>query len=132
MGDCYLEPEQDYAGQTGQAPPASVMQPQNIWPVTGAPWWREGLYSYYHCMLPLARRLVRIFALALDLPEGEAGLDHMFRFPITGMRPLYYPPTPVGEGDGGEPASVGLGAHADFSCAFVPRTLSLRGPFCHP
>jgi isopenicillin N synthase-like dioxygenase len=32
-------------------------------------------------------------------------------FPITGMRPLYYPPTPITS----DAASVGLGAHSDFS-----------------
>lgn len=46
MGDCYLEPEQDYVGKTGKQPPAHVTRAQNIWPEK-APWWREGVYSYY-------------------------------------------------------------------------------------
>lgn len=54
-------------------------------------------------------KLVRIFALAFGL--DEAAFDAHFQFPITGMRALYYPPTPVEQ----DTASVGLGAHADFS-----------------
>ncbi|KAH7304298.1 2og-Fe oxygenase family protein [Stachybotrys elegans] len=112
MGDCYLEPEQNYTGLTGGPPPQNVTKPQNIWP-KDAPWWRDGLYTYYNHILPLAKDLVRIFALAFQLPGGETGLDHLFRFPITGMRPLHYPPTKISGED--EEIAVGLGAHADFS-----------------
>ncbi|KAI1341453.1 2og-Fe oxygenase family protein [Xylariaceae sp. FL0016] len=108
MGDCAMESEQDYVGKTGQQPPANITKPQNIWP-SKAPWWREGLYSYYNHILPLAMKLVKVFALAFGLPESE--FDHLFKFPITGMRALYYPPTPVDQ----EAGSVGLGAHSDFS-----------------
>ncbi|KAK8140114.1 hypothetical protein PG984_000180 [Apiospora sp. TS-2023a] len=110
MGDCYLEPEQDYTGKTGKSgPPPHVTQPQNIWPPQ-APWWREGLYDYYAHVLPLSLKLVRVFALGFGL--DESAFDPMFRFPITGMRPLHYPPTPAAA-DSTE--NVGLGAHADFS-----------------
>lgn len=109
MGDCVIEPEQDYFGKTGRQPPSHITKPQNIWP-SSAPWWREGLYRYYNNVLPLAMKLVRIFALAFDL--GETDFDDLFKFPITGMRALYYPPTPA---DDGQP-NIGLGAHADFSC----------------
>ncbi|KAH7081981.1 2og-Fe oxygenase family protein [Paraphoma chrysanthemicola] len=108
MGDCYLEPEQDYTGKTGQGPPSDVTKSQNIWP-KDAPWWREGLYKYYNQILPLAMKLVRILALSFNL--DEQAFDEIFRFPITGMRPLHYPPTPQEEGQ----ENVGLGAHADFS-----------------
>ncbi|KAI0023052.1 2og-Fe oxygenase family protein [Xylariomycetidae sp. FL0641] len=108
MGDCVLEPEQDFVGKTGQQPPSHITRPQNIWPAK-APWWRKGLYNYYNHILPLSMKLVKIFALAFDLPESA--FDDYFKFPITGMRALYYPPTPVDH----EANSVGLGAHADFS-----------------
>ncbi|KAH8887599.1 Clavaminate synthase-like protein [Thozetella sp. PMI_491] len=108
MGDCFLEPEQDYVGRTGKQPPSNVTQAQNIWPEK-APWWREGVYNYYHHVFPLSMKLVRIFALAFGLEESS--FDEFFKFPITGMRPLYYPPTPVDR----DAASVGLGAHSDFS-----------------
>lgn len=109
MGDCVIEPEQDYVGKTGHAPPSHITKPQNIWP-SSAPWWRQGLYRYYDNVLPLAMKLVRIFALAFDL--DETAFDKDFKFPITGMRALYYPPTPA---DDDQP-SIGLGAHADFAC----------------
>ncbi|KUI71077.1 hypothetical protein VM1G_06794 [Cytospora mali] len=98
----------DYVGKTGRQPPSHITNPQNIWP-KDAPWWREGLYNYYNHILPLAMKLVKIFALAFDL--DETALDKYFNFPITGMRALYYPPTPV---DNDSP-SIGLGAHSDFS-----------------
>lgn len=112
MGDCPLEPEQDYVGKTGQPPPSHLKRPQNIWP-SEAPWWREGLYQYYNHVLPLAMKLVKLFALGLGLQEDE--LDQYFKFPITGMRPLYYPPTPV-DNDNKDVTNVGLGAHSDFDC----------------
>ncbi|ROW15942.1 hypothetical protein VPNG_02481 [Cytospora leucostoma] len=102
------EPEQDYIGKTGRRPPPHITKPQNIWPAK-APWWREGLYNYYTHILPLAMKLVKLIALAFDLEE--TALDRDFEFPITGMRALYYPPTPADE----ESPSIGLGAHADFS-----------------
>jgi len=109
MGDCVIEPEQNYRGKTGQEPPSHITRPQNIWP-SAAPWWRQGLYEYYNHILPLGMNLVRIFALAFGLEEHY--FDPIFRFPITGMRALHYPPTPVDK----DASSVGLGAHADFSC----------------
>ncbi|ETN43837.1 uncharacterized protein HMPREF1541_10968 [Cyphellophora europaea CBS 101466] len=108
MGDCFLEPEQKYTEKTGKTPPAHVTQPQNIWP-SNAPWWRQGLYEYYNLVLPVAMKLVKIIALAFDLDDDA--FDDIFKFPITGMRPLYYPPTPVDQ----DSQSVGLGAHSDFS-----------------
>ncbi|KAI5917425.1 2og-Fe oxygenase family protein [Camillea tinctor] len=108
MGDCVIEPEQNYTGKTGQSPPSHITQSQNIWP-RNEPWWREGLYNYYNYILPLSMKLVKLFALAFDLPE--TAFDGFFKFPITGMRALYYPPTPVDK----DSASVGLGAHSDFS-----------------
>lgn len=109
MGDCVIEPEQDYKGRVGSDPPSYITKPQNIWPAD-APFLREGLYKYYTHVFPLAMKLVRILALAFDLEE--TALDHMFKFPITGMRALHYPPTPVEEAA----TTIGLGAHTDFSC----------------
>lgn len=109
MGDCVIEPEQDYVGKTGHKPPSHITKPQNIWPEK-APWWRDGLYKYYNHILPLAMKLVKILALAFDLEE--TAFDKYFKFPITGMRALHYPPTPTDEGS----PNIGLGAHADFSC----------------
>ena len=107
MGDCVIEPEQQYSLKTGNThPPAHITKPQNIWPST-APWFREGMYKYYASIYPLAMKLVSLFALAFDLEEDA--FDKDFTFPIWGLRALHYPPTPIGENENG------LGAHADFS-----------------
>ena len=108
MGDCVIEPEQNYLGKVGSSPPPHITKPQNIWP-KNEDWFRAGMYRYYNEVLPLAMKLVRTFALAFGLKEDA--FNQYFRFPITGMRPLHYPPMPP-ESDG---LQMGLGAHADFS-----------------
>lgn len=108
IGDCPLEPEQSYQTKTGRSPPTYLKKPQNIWP-SKAPDFREGMYKYYSAIYPLAMSLVRLFALAFDLPE--TAFDSDFTFPIWGLRALHYPPMPA---DSEEHAN-GLGAHADFS-----------------
>lgn len=108
MGDCVIEPEQDYPGKTGKPRPSHIKQPQNIWP-SSAPFFREGMYRYYRALYPLAMKLMRLFALVLENDEGA--FDQHFRFPITGMRALHYPPMPPDS----ESNANGLGAHADFS-----------------
>lgn len=118
MGDCVREPEQDYQARTGRPPPPHITQAQNIWPAK-APWWREGLYRYYRHIFPLAMKLVKVFALAFDL--DDTAFDKYFKFPITGMRALHYPPTPVDE----DSPSIGLGAHADFSCTTCPSSTTV-------
>lgn len=123
MGDCVIEPEQDYLGKTGRQPPPHITKPQNIWPEQ-APWWREGMYKYYGHILPLAMKLIRIFALAFN--EDETSFDKYFNFPITGMRALHYPPTPPDDDDS---PNIGLGAHADFSCKNVPNIPSYVNPY---
>jgi isopenicillin N synthase-like dioxygenase len=108
MGDCVIEPEQQYQEKTGRESPANITKPQNNWP-SQAPWFREQLYRYYSAVYPLAMKLVRLFALAFDLEEAAFKKD--FTFPIWGMRALHYPPmSPDVEAN-----ANGLGAHADFS-----------------
>jgi len=118
MGDCVIEQGQGYRGKTGKEVPLHITRPQNIWP-SAALWWREGLYEYYNYVMPLGMKLVRIFALAFGLEEHY--FDRILTFPITGMRALHYPLTPVAQDAG----SVGLGAHGDFSCETTPICLGL-------
>jgi len=108
MGDCVLEPEQDYRGRTGEDSPAHIKKPQNIWPES-APWFRVSMYQYYSVVHPLAMKLMRLFALALQ--DDERAFDQYFKFLITGVRALHYPPMPADSGAN----TNGLGAHADFS-----------------
>lgn len=114
MGDDPLEPEQGYEARTGHAVPSKIKRPQNLWPES-APFWREGLYAYYQKLFPLSMKIVKIMALAFDLPENS--FDHLFKFPITGMRALHYPSLP----DHDETA-IGLGPHTDFTCKLVAPT----------
>lgn len=108
MGDCVIEPEQDYQGKTGETAPTHITKPQNVWP-SEAPKFRAGMYQYYNAVLPLALKLMRMFALALE--GDESAFDRYFKFPITGMRALHYPPMPPDS----EANANGLGAHSDFS-----------------
>ncbi len=118
MGDCPLEPEQQYVEKTGQAPPAKLKRPQNIWP-SSAPWYRAGLYKYYNEVLPVSLKLVRLLALSLEIDEDEF-LSNFFKFPITGMRALHYPHMQP-ESEDKDVLNIGLGAHSDFSCMPLPR-----------
>lgn len=82
----------------------------SIWPpATTFPGFREGLYAYHTQLLHLARRLTRIFALALRLPETY--FDAYTRRPEAGMRILHYPAQtrPVDDQNG-------IGAHTDVEC----------------
>lgn len=80
----------------------------SIWP-SDLPGFREGLYAYHTKLLQLSRRLTRIFALALHLPEDS--FDEYIRQPEAGARILHYPQ---------QSASVdeqnGIGAHTDVEC----------------
>lgn len=71
---------------------------------------RQAMYKYYKAIYPLAMELIRIMALAFNLEE--TAFDQYFEFPITALRALHYPPSPVQS----DLPTVGLGAHADFSC----------------
>ena len=113
LGDCPLEPEQAYEQKTGEGPPSHLKRPQNIWP-SSAPWFRSGIYRYYNEVLPLSLKLVRLLALGLGLDEDDF-MKYFFKFPITGMRPLHYPPVPPEDKDN-DVQNIGLGAHSDFSC----------------
>ena len=79
----------------------------NIWP-TRPPGFRERLCTYYRAMERLAETLMRIFALALDMPEAFFA-DKIDRH-ITAMRLNHYaeasrPPLP---------GQLRAGAHSDY------------------
>ncbi|OAG00711.1 Clavaminate synthase-like protein [Paraphaeosphaeria sporulosa] len=84
--------------------------PRNQWPShPTATFFRPALYTYYTAMLTFSRRLLGIFALALDLPEHH--FDTITRHPMTNVRAVHYPPQH-------SDADVGIGAHTDF-CWFT-------------
>lgn len=109
----------------GPADPAAVpadvrpwlMGEDFVWDATShLPGFKEGLLAYWRHCLALARRLIRVFALALDLPE--AYFDGLVTFPGADGVVNYYPKPPpqVAAKDGGEEAAidVGIGAHTDL------------------
>ncbi|KAF3011098.1 hypothetical protein E8E13_011316 [Curvularia kusanoi] len=79
-----------------------------IWP-NDLPGFREGLYAYHTRLLQLSRRLTRIFALALHLPEDY--FDEYIKRPEAGMRILHYP-----EQTHSADEQQGIGAHTDVEC----------------
>ncbi|KAG7887665.1 hypothetical protein KL936_004362 [Ogataea polymorpha] len=82
----------------------------NIWPTgKGLENFKKEIFDYHRHLLTLSRRLIRIMALALDLPEDY--FDEAVKFPAAGMRLVHYPPQKV---DADE--QVGIGAHTDFEC----------------
>ena len=81
----------------------------NQWPLN-LPGWRETMQAYYDAMEALGRKLMRAFALALDLQETY--FDHWLNSPMTTLGPLHYPPQ---KGHITE-AQIGAGAHTDYGC----------------
>ena len=70
----------------------------------------EGILPYYKAVLTLARQMIKLVALALDLPESY--FDDLVRYPGADFGLNYYP----GHGDEPilDPKEVGLGAHTDL------------------
>lgn len=80
----------------------------SIWP-SGLPGFKEGMYGYHRPLLQFARKMTRVFALALHLPENA--FDEYVRQPEAGMRILHYPQQEASADD-----QNGIGAHTDFEC----------------
>ena len=104
MGEDATDPEQNRPITT------STAEPRNQWPThPSALFWRPALYRYYNAMYIFSKRLLRIFALALDLPE--TAFDAITTHPMTNVRAVHYPPQET-------KSDVGIGAHTDF-CWFT-------------
>ncbi|KZT22409.1 putative gibberellin 3-beta hydroxylase [Neolentinus lepideus HHB14362 ss-1] len=80
----------------------------SIWP-SGLPGFRETLYAYHTQLLTLARRMSRVFALALHMPENY--FDEYVQHPEAAMRVLHYPAQEASVDD-----QNGIGPHTDFEC----------------
>ncbi|BGP52037.1 hypothetical protein JCM10450v2_008008 [Rhodotorula kratochvilovae] len=90
----------------------------NVWPpaTSAAAGLRSAVLAYYGACLVLGRRLVKLFALALDLPEDT--FDEAFRVPGVLGRVLHYPPQAPSSS-----TSIGVNAHNDIEVM----TLLLQG-----
>ncbi|GLU46177.1 isopenicillin N synthase family dioxygenase [Nocardiopsis ansamitocini] len=87
--------------------------PENIWPV-GLPRFRPQVMTWFEAAQNVARRLTRIFAVSLDLPEG-------FFHTYTGhsLDALRLSSGPVVPDDPAEPDRPAMGAHTDFGILTV-------------
>lgn len=63
-----------------------------LWP-KDLPGFKKTLYDHHAQLLTLARRLTKIFALALHLEEDY--FDRYIKSPAAGMRITHYPPQKV-------------------------------------
>lgn len=79
----------------------------NRWP-EDHPWLREAAEPYFDGTMDLARRLLRIFALSLDL--REAAFTEFCTKPMMHMRLLHYPPQAPATGDD----AFGAHPHTDY------------------
>ena len=108
-------------------PNADFRYAQNLWPKEPREF-RQAWTAYYEALGDLAGRIMRIFALALDLPEGffEAMIDD----PISAMRALSYPHP----SEKPRPGQLRAGAHSDYGSLTIllaeaaPGGLEIRTP----
>ncbi|ODV97033.1 hypothetical protein PACTADRAFT_48809 [Pachysolen tannophilus NRRL Y-2460] len=79
---------------------------KNLWP-SSLPGFKENMFKYHSECLKVSRTLIKIVALALDLPEDY--FDEAVTTPAACMRILHYPQQDVTEDE-----QNGIGAHSDF------------------
>jgi isopenicillin N synthase-like dioxygenase len=86
----------------------------NLWPQRPADF-RANAEDYYRAMVGLSRNLMRLFALALKLPEDffDARIDRQ----ISNIRFLNYPDQP----DAPVPGQLRAGAHSDYGTLTILR-----------
>ena len=102
----------------------------NRWPA-GLPGFRETVMAYCGALEGLVARLVRLYAVALDLPA--AYFDEPFREFQWKLRMTHYPPQPPAAADGDGNGEFGIAPHTDtsFLTLLAPNDvpgLSIRRP----
>lgn len=76
------------------------------------PHFQEAIVTYWRSCLAVARELVKIFALSLDLPENFFAAK--FQYPDAALALNYYPPIPTPRSPDDPEAEVSVGSHTDF------------------
>lgn len=111
------DPRYDPApGRAAQPVPAAVAPflkgEEFVWEATGAllPRFKTDVLEYWAACLALARRLIRVFALALELPETY--FDELVTYPGADGVFNWYPAASAVPPESSE--DVGLGAHTDL------------------
>lgn len=92
-------------------PKYEALKGDNVWPRSMKPGWKKDVFRYYDCALNLGRKMMRSFAIVLDLPETY--FDHLLVRPGAIMRMIRYPPSPL------DPNHPGIGAHRDYECELI-------------
>lgn len=118
-----LAPDPD---RFSRLPQARIFYAENLWPEHPAEF-RRIFEGYYRAMEGLAAGLMRIFAVALDLPERyfDDKIDHHFSTCPTNHYPLV---------DAPEPGQMRAGEHTDFGSLTIlafndaPGGLQVRMP----
>ena len=113
-------------GRFPSLPQAGIFYAENIWPERPEGF-RPVFEAYYAAMEDLAARLMRIFAVALDLPERyfDDKIDHHFNTCPTNHYPVVEDP---------EPGQLRAGEHTDFGSLTIlafndaPGGLQVRMP----
>lgn len=110
-------PEYDPISKDPNAVPPEVKEwfrgEDHIWEKTSdLPDFKEGCMNYYQECLQLARRLVKIFALCLDLPEDY--FDSVTTYPGADGVFNYYPALSAEQA--ASTTDIGLGSHTDLQC----------------
>ncbi|MGN6101496.1 MAG: isopenicillin N synthase family dioxygenase [Devosia sp.] len=80
---------------------------ETIWPSAPAGF-KDAWQAYYRAMEDLAARIMRLFAVALTLPEDY--FDPMIDHPVSALRALNYPEQTVAP----QPGQLRAGAHSDY------------------
>lgn len=103
-----------------QRPEAEFFFTPNVWP-TRPPELRAIWTEYFQVMDRLAADLMRIFALALDLPERH--FDPTIDKAINKMRAILYPAQKDAPGEG----QLRAGAHSDYGSLTILRAEAVPG-----
>jgi isopenicillin N synthase-like dioxygenase len=119
---------ENLAASLGQAAPADLKESlnlgaqmeQNLWPVS-PPDLKLTFTGYFQAMAALAANLMRLFALALDLPEDFFAdkIDRHASF----LRVINYPPPEVEP----LPGQLRAGAHSDYGSLTILRSENAPG-----
>lgn len=96
----------DLCFEAREPTPSHPFAGPNVWPAL--PGFREAVSRYYDAVFELGQRLLRGFALGLELPETF--FDEFVTAPPSQLRMLHYPPNPDAD------VTVGIGAHTDYEC----------------
>jgi isopenicillin N synthase-like dioxygenase len=108
-------------------PDADFRYAANLWPTEPKEFRREWT-TYYRTMSELAGRIMKIFALALDMPEGF--FEGLIDDPISAMRALNYPH----QSEAPPAGQLRAGAHSDYGSLTIllaeaaPGGLEIRTP----